>query len=66
VANMGLLDDVPVSRLMAFEADFHGFVKDKYPDIGKAIRETKQMSDETTEELKKATEEYKLLFKTVE
>jgi F-type H+-transporting ATPase subunit alpha len=64
VANTGLLDDIPASRITAFEADFHVFVKDKYPDIGAAIRDTKQISDETMEQLKKATEEFKLLFKT--
>ncbi len=64
IANTGLLDDVPVSRLTAFEADFQVFVKDKYPGISSAIRDTKKLSDETMEELKKATEEFKLLFKT--
>jgi F-type H+-transporting ATPase subunit alpha len=64
VANTGLLDDVPVARLTAFEADFQVFVKDKYPGIGAAIRDTKKLEDETMEELKKATEEFKLLFST--
>ncbi len=63
VATMGLLDDIPVDRVRSFEADFHEFMKDKYPAIGKAIRETKQVTDETSEQLKKATEEFKLLFK---
>ena len=66
VANLGLLDDVPVNQLTSFESDFHEFVKDKYPDIGKSIRETKQVSDEIMEEIKKAAEEFKLLFKTAE
>jgi F-type H+-transporting ATPase subunit alpha len=66
VANLGLLDDVPVNQLTSFESDFHEFVKDKYPDIGKSIRDTKQMSDENMEQLKKAAEEFKLLFKTAE
>ena len=64
IANTGLLDDVPVARLTAFESDFLVFVKDKYPGIGAAIRDTRKLDDETMEELKKATEEFKLLFKT--
>jgi F-type H+-transporting ATPase subunit alpha len=65
-ANLRLLDDIAVDQIKAFEADFHGFIKDKYPNIGKSIRETKQVTDETIEQLRKATEEYKLLFKPVE
>ncbi len=62
-ANLGMLDDIPVEQVKAFETDFHEFMKDKYPDIGKTIRETRQMSDETIERLRKATGEFKLLFK---
>jgi F-type H+-transporting ATPase subunit alpha len=65
-ANMGLLDDVPTDQITSFEADFHEYVKDKYPEIGQAIRDTKQMSDENMEQLKKATEDFKLLFKPAE
>ena len=65
-ANLRLLDDVSVSQVREFEDGFHDFVKDKYPEIGKSIRETKQMTDETLEQLKKATEEFKLLFKPAE
>ncbi len=62
-ANLGLLDDIPVDQIKAFETGFHEFMKDKYPEIGKAIRETKQVTDETSDQIKKATEEFKLLFK---
>jgi F-type H+-transporting ATPase subunit alpha len=65
-ANMRLLDDVGVDQVEEFETGFHEFVKDKYPDIGKSIRETKQIDDDALEQLKKATEEFKLLFKPAE
>ncbi|RJP15279.1 MAG: F0F1 ATP synthase subunit alpha, partial [Candidatus Abyssobacteria bacterium SURF_5] len=63
VANLGLLDDVPVDKIKAFESDFHEFMKDRYSAIGEAIRTTKKVDDQTLEQLKKATEEFKLLFK---
>ncbi|RJP64892.1 MAG: F0F1 ATP synthase subunit alpha [Candidatus Abyssobacteria bacterium SURF_17] len=62
-ANLGMLDDIPTDQVKSFETDFHEFMKDKFPAIGQAIRETKQMSDETMAQIKKATEEFKLLFK---
>jgi F-type H+-transporting ATPase subunit alpha len=62
-ANMGLLDDIPVDKLKAFENDFHEFMKDRYAAIGESIRTTKKVDDQTLEQLKKATEEFKLLFK---
>jgi F-type H+-transporting ATPase subunit alpha len=65
-ANMRLLDDIKVDQVQEFELGFHEFVKDKYSEIGKKIRETKQIDDETLEQLKKATEEFKLLFKPAE
>ena len=66
VANMGLLDDIPAAQITAFEADFHEFIKDKYSQIGQNIRETLKISDEDMEQLRTATEEFKLLFKTAE
>jgi F-type H+-transporting ATPase subunit alpha len=66
VANMGLLDDIPVERVKSFEVGFQEFMRDKYPAVGKTIRETKQVTDDTLEQLKKATEEFKLLFKPSE
>ncbi len=66
VANLGLLDDIPADEITSFESDFHEYMKDKYPAIGSSIRETKQVSDETMEDIKKATEEFKLLFKPAE
>jgi F-type H+-transporting ATPase subunit alpha len=65
-ANMGLLDDIPAADITAFEPDFHEYIKDKYPEIGKEIRETLKLSDEMIEQLKKATEDCKLLFKPAE
>jgi len=65
-ANMGLLDDIPTAQITSFEGDFHEYIKDKYPEIGKDIRESKKMSDENMDKLKKATEEFKLLFKPAE
>jgi F-type H+-transporting ATPase subunit alpha len=63
-ANMGMLDNIPTDKIKAFEADFHEFMKDRYPAIGESIRTTRKVDDQTLEQLKKATEEFKLLFKS--
>lgn len=58
----GYIDDVPVDKVVDFETDFHGFVKAKYPKIGKAIAEEKDISSATEEALKKAIGEFKKGF----
>jgi len=58
----GHLDDVPVPDIKEWEAGFHDFMKTSHPDIGKAIRSERVISDETEEHLKKAIKEYKEQF----
>ena len=55
----GYLDDVPVDKVIAFEAGFHRFMEANHPDIGKAINKDKELSDKTEESLKKAIDEFK-------
>ncbi len=62
VATNGYLDDVEVEDISRFEKDFLSFMKSSYPEVGKAIRETKAISGETEPVLKKAIEEFRDMF----
>jgi F-type H+-transporting ATPase subunit alpha len=55
----GYLDDVPVDKIRAWEAEFHRFMESSHPEILQAIMRDKALSDETTETLKAAIDEYK-------
>ena len=54
--------DVHVNKVMAFEEGLFEFIDTKYPEIFTAIRETKQISDETEGTLVKAITEFKAEF----
>jgi F-type H+-transporting ATPase subunit alpha len=55
----GYLDEVPVDKITAFEANFHRFMEANHPEIGRKIAEEKEISPETEEALKKAIPEFK-------
>jgi F-type H+-transporting ATPase subunit alpha len=59
----GHLDDIPVAKVGAFEANFHRFIDANHPEIGQAIARTKELSQETEEKLKAAIQEFKKGFK---
>lgn len=56
------LSDVPVEKVGQFENEFLSFMEQNYPNVGKAIVETKEFSEETEAELKKALVEFKKSF----
>ncbi|MBP9838065.1 MAG: F0F1 ATP synthase subunit alpha [Proteobacteria bacterium] len=56
-ANEGYLDNLDVSDIQPFEAQMHQSLKAKSQDILTAIKEKGSMSDEQTQQLKKAIEE---------
>lgn len=58
----GHLDDVPVEKLRDFEIGLNDFMEKTYPEIGKTIVSTKEISGETDESLKAAILEYKKDF----
>ncbi|MCS7047666.1 MAG: F0F1 ATP synthase subunit alpha [Verrucomicrobiae bacterium] len=62
VGTNGYLDDLPVSAISKFEAEFYEFMRTKYPHIGKAIREKKDLTDDIVSGLRQATEEFKRIF----
>ncbi|MDI3327828.1 MAG: F0F1 ATP synthase subunit alpha [Alicyclobacillaceae bacterium] len=58
----GHLDDIPVSAVSRFEAEFLAFVDANYPQIYKSITETKDLTDETAALLQEAVAKFKESF----
>ncbi|MCK4273933.1 MAG: F0F1 ATP synthase subunit alpha, partial [Dehalococcoidales bacterium] len=58
----GYMDDIPMDKVTAFEADFHGFMETNYADLSKTVAETKELSEQSEATLKKAIEEFKQGF----
>ena len=55
--------DVEVDSIRQFEKELFDFIDTKYPEVPKAIKEEKQMSEETESLLIKAIEEFKKEFR---
>jgi F-type H+-transporting ATPase subunit alpha len=55
----GFLDDVPIEKVGAWEAEFHRFMETAHPEISEAIIKDRQLSDETVDKLKAAIDEFK-------
>ena len=55
----GYLDDVPVEKITAFESGLYSFMDTNHPEIGKNIREKKELLQETETDLKNAIGEFK-------
>lgn len=58
----GHLDDIPVAKIGAFEADFYKFMDANHPEIGQWIARTKELGKEAEEQLKAAIQEFKQGF----
>ncbi len=58
-ATNGYLDDIPVEKVQEAEANFHLFMSTNHSEIGQTIAESKDLSDETTQALRAAIEEWK-------
>jgi len=53
------IDDVPVEKVVTFEANFHQFMEANHPEVGKSIVKDKDITAKTEEALKAALEEFK-------
>jgi F-type H+-transporting ATPase subunit alpha len=62
IGTTGQLDDVPLDDVQRFESEFLGFVQRTHAGIFDAIRETGELSDDTTTALKDAIEEFRRGF----
>ena len=59
VGNSGYLDGIPVARVAEFEREFLRFVNSDHPELGRDIKNTGALSEETEGKLKKAIEEFR-------
>lgn len=59
----GYLDDIEVSEIKRFEADFFQFVEGSRPKVLERIRSEKAISEKTEKDLIEAIEEFKKVFK---
>src|SRR5689334_10660060 len=57
----GFLDDVKVSEVRKWEADFLAFVQTRASQLGQAIRTKRTLDDELTGKLKKAIQDFKAM-----
>jgi F-type H+/Na+-transporting ATPase subunit alpha len=60
----GYLDDVPLEDVSRFEHDFLEYLRRSHEGILTAIRETKDLSEDTVTALKDAVEEFRKSFET--
>lgn len=58
----GLLDDIPIEKIKKFEDEFLRFIDTSHPEIGKKIKETKDLDEETEKELTQVILEFKGIF----
>ncbi len=63
LGTQGFLDTLPPSEIKRFEKEFHEYFHMKYPAILKQLREKKELSDEITDAIKKAVEDFSKTFK---
>ena len=61
--NNNYLKDISVEDINSFETEFFKYMKEAYPEIGKDIATSKDISKDTEEKLKAAIEEFKTKFK---
>ncbi|MEO0136121.1 MAG: F0F1 ATP synthase subunit alpha [candidate division WOR-3 bacterium] len=58
----GFLDDIPIEQVKRFEDEFLRYMDTTYPEIGKKIKETKDLDEDTEKKLSAAISEFKGLF----
>jgi F-type H+-transporting ATPase subunit alpha len=58
-----MLDDIPLSKMREFEADFYTFMDASHPEVGNSIAREKDLNDATSQALKGAIQEFKQTFK---
>lgn len=62
IANKRLLNDIPVNRVGEFENELFDFMDTNYPEIGKVIKESSKLDDETKGKIDAAVAEFKKGF----
>jgi len=62
VGEKGYLDDLSIHRVKEFESGFYQFMREKYPQVPRDIREKKELTEELEKMLDRAAEEFKKNF----
>jgi len=62
VVGQGLLDDVPLRRVKAFEQAFHAFLDERFPDAIHEIESAKELSDAVAKKLGDAAAQFTSQF----
>jgi F-type H+-transporting ATPase subunit alpha len=62
VGENGYLDDLPVDRVKDFESGFYQFMREKYPQVPRDIREKKELPDKLKNLIDQAAAEFKKNF----
>jgi len=62
VGEKGCLDDLPLQRVKDFESGFYQFIREKYPQVPRDIREKRELTGELEKTLDQAAEEFKRNF----
>ena len=62
IGEKGYLDDLPIDRVKDFESGIYQFIREKYPQVPRDIREKKELSEELEKMLDRAAEEFKKNF----
>ena len=62
VGEKGYLDNLPLHRVKDFESGFYQFMKEKYPQVPRDIREKKELTEELETMLDQAAQEFKKNF----
>jgi F-type H+-transporting ATPase subunit alpha len=57
------LEDIEVEKIKGFEKEFLKFMVEKFPHVGKSIKETGEFREDTENELRRALEEFKRSWK---
>jgi F-type H+-transporting ATPase subunit alpha len=58
----GHLDDIPVGDILRFEKEFHAYLDSNSPEIGKSIRDTKDLAGDNEKALVDAINKFKKSF----
>ncbi len=61
-ATNGYLDDIDVEAVTEFNEGLRDYLRSEHPEVGREIRESKELSDEVTEKLKAAIHDFKSSF----
>ena len=62
IGTRGLLDDVPINRVSAFEAALHRHILDEFPEVRDTLTEQGALSDELADRLREITNNFKTRF----